>query len=583
MSGFESGLFTCIPFHRFIKLGKMDFIADTLRHHVELALFLTLALGFFFGRLKIGSFKLGPMLGCLFAGVIVGQIGIPVPSVVKLIFFDLFLFATGYKVGPQFFYGFRKGALPQLVLTVVICTSCLLVSYLTAKIMGYDVGTAAGLLAGAFSESTVIGTASDAIEKLNYPAAEQTRLINEIPVTYAITYLIGTLANVWFLSTGAPKLLRIDLKEEARKLSRMFSGGTDKSDLNSAYREWVLRAYTVSSGKWAGRSVAEIETSVPEARIIVERIRQNGFIQEPSPATVIHEGDTIVVAARQNVMLEKMPVIGQEVFDKQLMDFPLVNSMVVVANKDVSGKSLKDLAQSNGQGIILNKLIRSGNELPFEPQTIINNGDVLAITGRQVDVDRVSNSIGYVKETSFETDMIFVGIGIVLGGLLGLLSTNIGGIAITLSTSGGALVMGLVFGWLHSKTPKYGNIPEGALWVFDNLGLATFLAIVGLAAGKSFISDLQEMGPGILLSGLIVALLPHVIGLFFGRYILKMNPLILLGAQTGAGTTTTALKALQDAAESKVPALGYTVPYALGNILLTAWGPVIVSLMTLHH
>jgi len=561
----------------------MNVLADILRTHTELSLFLTLSLGFLIGRLKIGSFKLGPMLGCLFAGMIIGQLGIHIPSVVKLIFFDLFLFATGYKVGPQFFNGFKKGALPQLVLTVVICTSCLLISYLISEAMGYDTGTAAGLLAGAFSESTVIGTATDAIQKLNLPEKEETRLVNEIPVTYAITYLIGTVANVWFLSVGAPRLLRINLREEARKLAAIFSGGTDRVDINSAYKEWSLRAFQVSGDKWSGRSIAEIESSIPDARIIIERVRKNGLIQDPTPATIISEGDVVVLAARRSVMLEKLGGFGQEIFDRELMDFPLVNINIVVANKVASGRSLRDLALAYGSSFMLNKLIRSGHELPFEPETVVNNGDVLAVTGRQIDVDRACQAIGYAKETSFETDVIFVAIGIVLGGLLGLLSTSIGGIAITLSTSGGALVMGLIFGWLHSKTRRYGNIPEAALWVFDNLGLATFLGVVGIAAGKTFIPDLKEMGAGIIFSGLVVALLPHVIGLFFGRYILKMNPLILLGAQTGAGTTTTALKALQDAADSKIPALGYTVPYALGNILLTAWGPVIVSLMNLHH
>ena len=189
--------------------------------------------------------------------------------------------------------------------------------------------------------------------------------------------------------------------------------------------------------------------------------------------------------------------------------------------------------------------------------------------------------VGYVERLSPDTDMIFVGVGILLGGLIGLLSVTIAGISITLTTSGGALVMGLVFGWLHSKTPKFGRIPEPALWIFDKVGLTAFIGIIGLSAGPSFVSGLSQTGIGLLLAGIVVAITPHVIGLFVGHYILKINPVILLGAQSGAGTTTAGLKALQDAAESKLPVLGYTVPYALGNILLTAWGPVIVAIMGL--
>ncbi len=153
------------------------------------------------------------------------------------------------------------------------------------------------------------------------------------------------------------------------------------------------------------------------------------------------------------------------------------------------------------------------------------------------------------------------------------------GVSITITTSGGALVMGLFFGWLRSVRPTFGRIPDGALWVFDSVGLAAFIGIVGLGAGPSFVASIQKTGPSLIAAALLVSIVPHAVGLLFGRYVLKMNPVILLGAESGAGTTTAALRAIQDAAHSRLPVLGYTVPYAVGNILLTAWGPVIVALM----
>ena len=559
----------------------MDLIKSILQQHVELAVFATLALGFLIGRIRIGSFSVGPMLGCLFAGVIIGQLNIHPPAIVKVIFFDLFLFATGYKVGPQFFYGLKKDALPQLILTIVICVSCLITAFLVSKAMGYDVGTASGLLAGAFTESTVIGTASNAIQKLSIPDDQKDQLVNNIPIAYAVTYIVGTTALVWFLSTGIPKLIRIKLREEAEKLGKKFHSSQNfSSDLNSAYKEWKLRAFTVISDEWAGLTVRNFENKFPGDRIIVQRIRKAGRILEPEPGLKISKGDTVVVSARSNVMLDKLGNIGPEVIDKELLDFPIMNARVFISKRKIAGNTLSQLARDYGQGIMLNKIFRSGEELPFEPGTIVHAGDILSIQGRQDDVERVTNELGFGENNSSNTDIIFVAIGIVLGGLIGLLSTRIGGVAITLSTSGGALLMGLVFGWVHSRTPQYGKIPEAALWIFDTMGLATFLGIVGLSAGPTFISGLKHIGFGIIGAGLIVALVPHILGMLVGRFILKMNPLILLGAQSGAGTTTTALKAIQDAAGSKLPVLGYTIPYALGNILLTAWGPVIVSLMT---
>src|SRR3954469_15926927 len=184
----------------------MNFVFGSLRSHAELAIFLTLALGFVIGRISIGSFKLGNVVGTLLAGLLIGQLGIEVPAIVKTVFFDLFLFATGYKVGPQFIRGLGKSALPQVALALVVCVSCLLSTYVAAKIFGYDPGTAAGLMAGAFTDSAIIGTASDAINRLNLPADETKRLLNNVPMAYAVSYLVGTTGAVWFLTALAPKL-----------------------------------------------------------------------------------------------------------------------------------------------------------------------------------------------------------------------------------------------------------------------------------------------------------------------------------------------------------------------------------------
>lgn len=560
----------------------MVVFTQILRDHPEMAVFLTLALGFALGHVKIGSFKIGVVLGTLFAGVLIGQLDIQVPPIVKTIFFDFFLFSTGYKVGPQFFQGLKKDALPQLTLTAVICVSCLLTAFTISKIMGYDVGTAAGLLAGAFSESTLIGTASEAIHLLGIPEAEKARLVNNIPVAYAVTYLVGATSFVFFLTTISPKLLRINLIEERDKLSKLLKTKTEDEEVDqeSAYRRWIIRAYRVTSKKWIGLTVDEIEKLRPDLRITIQRIRHKGKLYEPKPETIVHENDVVVVMAQHGIILERLSDVGQEVLDEQLMDFPLSQKDIIVTEESVIGKSLREMASLYGHGLMLDALTREYQEIPFNKETILNRGDVLTVTGRKDDIDGVSKKIGYLDRQTPETDIVFVGLGIVIGGLLGLLSATVFGISISLTTSGGALVMGLIFGWLHSKKPVMGRIPVAALWIFDNVGLATFIGLVGLTAGPSFISGLKDLGFGVLLAGIVVAILPHIIGLFFGRYVLKMNPLILLGAQTGAGTSTIGLKALQDASESKLPVLGYTIPYALGNILLTAWGPVIVGMMT---
>jgi putative transport protein len=554
----------------------MGFVATSIRENPELAIFLTLALGFTIGRLRIGTFRLGNVVGTLLAGVLVGQLGVEVHPLVKVVFFDLFLFATGYKVGPQFFRGLGRNAVAQALLTVVLCVTSLLATLAAAGVMGYDSGTAAGLMAGAFTESTVIGTAGNTIARLDLPEAEKARLQNNIPVAYAVSYLVGTGFVVWFLSSLAPRLLRVDLKAESRKLeSESATRSASDTRGRAAYREWDVRTYRLPESM-AERTVADVERSFAPHRVYLGRIRRAGEILEAATATVLRRGDVAVIGARRHVLLGDGAPFGQEVEDRALLDFPLATLDVVLTRREYADRTIGEIAEEHGRGIVLEKLIREGEEVPFGPGTVLNRGDLLRIAGPQPDVERVGEALGYIERPSSETDVVFVGLGILVGGILGALTLHVGDLPLSLTASGGALIMGLVFGWLRAVRPTFGRIPEAALWVFDTVGLAVFIGVVGLGAGPTFVAGLRATGPSLLVVGFVVATIPHVVAVLFGRYVLKMNPVILLGACAGAGTVTAALRAVQDEAGSKLPVLGYTVPYAIGNILLTAWGPVIV-------
>jgi len=553
-------------------------LVAALRRNPELAVFLTLALGFLFGRLRIGTFKLGNVVGTLLAGVLIGQLAIKIHPLVEVVFFDLFLFATGYKVGPQFFRGLKKNAVPQVLLTVVLCVTSLVVTVAAAKVLGYDCGTAAGLMAGAFTESTVIGTAGDTIARLNLPDAEKQRLLNNIPVAYAVSYLVGTGFVVWFLSSLAPRLLGVELRAESKKLEdQMSAKPTEQSGQRSGYREWDMRAYYLADA-FETRRIADLEKSFAPERVFVERIRRDSKFVEAKPDTLLHAGDVVAIVARRRVFLSECFAIGVEIEDRELLEFPMTTADVVVTNRAVVDRTLAMLAEQYGRGVALEKVIRGAEEIPVTWETTVQRGDLLRIAGATQHVEHMGKILGYIERSSSETDVVFVGLGIFVGGLIGLLSVKVGGLPLSLTASGGALIMGLVFGWLRSVRPTFGRIPEPALWVFDTIGLAVFIGVVGLNAGPSFISGLRVTGPSLILVALLVAATPHVAAILFGRYVLNLNPVILLGASAGAGTSTASLRAIQDEAGSKLPALGYTVPYAVGNILLTAWGPVIVML-----
>jgi putative transport protein len=526
----------------------MAYFVSALRENPELAIFLTLAAGFVIGRIRFGTFSLGNVVGTLLAGVVIGQLDIQVNPLVKVVFFDLFLFATGYKVGPQFFRGLKKNAGPQVALTIVLCVTSLVTTVTAAKILGYDSGTAAGLMAGAFTESTVIGTAGQTIERLDLPAEEKQRQLNNIPVAYAVSYLVGTGFVVWFLSSLAPRLLKVDLKAESRKLEASMAGGKrPDADGRSAYREWDLRAFRIGDGTAAAnRSVAEFERSLAPERVFVERIRHGDAIVHATPEMVLRPGDVAVVGARRHVMVSSAASVGVEIEDRDLLDFPVVTMDVVLTAKSLADLTLSEVAALHGRGVILLKLIRGGEEIPFAPDTVLNRGDLLRVAGAKTDVERAGQALGYIERPSSETDVVFVGLGILAGGLIGALTLTIGTLPLSLTASGGALIMGLVFGWLRSVRPTFGRIPEPALWVFDTIGLAVFIGVVGLNAGPSFVAGLRQMGPSLLVVGFIVAVTPHVTALLFGQYVLKMNPVILFGACSGAGTVTAALRSIQD-------------------------------------
>jgi putative transport protein len=349
----------------------------------------------------------------------------------------------------------------------------------------------------------------------------------------------------------------------------------------SAARPFDVRAYCVTNQKLFNKTIAELEALPKDLRAFIVRVRSDGQIVEPNPELIIRENDVIAVIGRQELHTRRSDAIGSEVSDQELLDLPVESLDVVVANRAMDGKTLADLARLDvARGVFLSRLSRAGVDMPVAPGTTIDLGDVLRLVGTVPEVERAAEKLGYADRVTPATDMIFVGLGIFLGGLFGLLSVVVWGIPLTLTASGGALIMGLVFGWLRSIYPLFGRIPEPAIWIFDTLGLCVFISVVGISAGPSFVSGLQTTGTSLIFVGLLSALLPHTLAILFGHYVLKMNPLILLGACAGAGTITAALRAVQDEAKSNIPALGYTVPYAIGNILLTAWGPVLVAMMS---
>jgi len=563
-----------------------DWLAQTLRSYPEIAIFLSLGLGYYFGAFTFKGIGLGSVTATLFAAVIIGQLGITISAPLKATVFLMFLFAVGYGVGPQFVRGIAKDGVPQALFAVVQCVFCLVAIIVVAKVAGYDLGAAAGLYAGSQTISASMGLATDAINRLGLPADQARSMLDAMPVAYAVTYLFGTVGSAIVLAILGPALLRIDLVAACKDYeAKQGGGGKALGGAGSAWHRWEMRAFRVNKGgRTVGLRAVEAEALVPDARIFVERIRRsNGTIEDATADSVIREGDVLAVVGAREVLVKVIGEAAQEVDDPELLSVPVEGVDVYVTNKEVDGKTLAELARQPGaRSVFLQKITRGATAtlIPILPNTTIHRGDICTIVGRTQDTAVATKMLGVADRPTDVADVAFLGGAITIGALVGALVLKVGGVPLTLSTSGGALISGLVFGWLRSTRPFFGRIPSSTVWFMNSVGLNIFIAVVGISAGPGFVAGLKTLGISLFLWGIVATTVPLILGMYVGKYVFRFHDAILLGACSGARTTTASLGMICDFAHSQVPALGYTVTYAVGNTLLTIWGMVIIMLMS---
>ena len=560
-------------------VALVTWLANTLRAYPELAVFCALAAGFAAGGWKVAGFTLGNVTATLLAAVLIGQLGITVGGPIKSAFFLLFLFAVGYGVGPQFFRGLGKEGPRQIVFSLVVLALCLVVPVLCAMAAGLDVGYAAGLYAGSQTISAAIGVATDQIGRLGYPPEQAKAYADAVPIGYAVTYLFGTIGSAIVLAQLGPKLIGVDLRAACADYELKMGKGSAGLDPGSfsAYREIELRTYRVDAGSPLIGS--EARQLFPGTRVFIERVRRGERMIDAFGDTVLSPGDIIAVSGPRQSLVGEVEAYAPEVHDAELLNLPATVVDVFVTSRALSGRTLRELAEEPfARGVYLRKLTRQMMELPILPESEVLRGDILTLAGSVRHVNAAVAALGVADRTAESTDLMTAAGGILLGGLIGALSVNWRGVPIGLSTSGGVLLAGLVLGYLRTVRPTFGGIPTPALALMNTLGLNAFIAIVGINAGPGFVAGVQQVGLSLFLWGAIATAVPLVLAVLLGHYVFKFHPAILFGACAGVRTTTAALGMIQDAAKSKVPALGYGMPYAIGNTLLTIFGMAVVLL-----
>jgi putative transport protein len=562
-------------------MAAWEWLIGMLRTYPELAVFLALAFGFWLGPKKLAGFSLGAVTVTLLAGIAIGQFGIAVPGPIKSAFFLLFLFAVGFGVGPQFFAGLSKDGPRQIVFSLVVMAFCLGVPVICAQLAGLDLGYAAGLYAGSQTSSAAIGVATDQLNRLGLSPEQAKAYADVIPIGYAVTYIFGTIGSAILLATIGPKMLGIDLPKACADYERELGGGVEGLDPGAiaAYRDVELRAYRVDEKcGWAGKPASVL---LPGLRVFMERVRRGDAILDADADTVLQVGDVVAISGRRAFLVDDVETLVTEVDDRELLNMPAEVLEVFVTSKDINGKTVAQIgAMPDARGLYLSKIVRNLVEIPVLPGTEILRGDVLRIGGAKRHVEAAVKLLGYADRPVEATDLMTVAAGIVVGGLIGAVSLKIGGLPLSLSTSGGALLAGLFLGYYRTRKPTFGRIPGPALALMNTLGLNVFIAIVGINAGPGFVAGLQQVGISLFLWGMVATSVPLLVAILLGHYVFKFHPAILFGICAGVRTTTAALGMVQDAAKSKIPALGYGLPYAVGNTVLVIGGMIVVLLQS---
>ncbi|WP_439628834.1 aspartate-alanine antiporter [Shinella sp.] len=561
----------------------MNYLHAIFQQSPEIALFLALAGGYWIGKFQFGKFQLGGVAGSLLVAVVLSQVGVTIDNGIKTVLFALFIYAVGFESGPQFFRSLGRKSIREIVMAAVLALSGLATVVVLAKIFSLDKGLAAGIAAGGLTQSAIIGTASSAIGKLGLPADQTQTLQANVAIGYAVTYIFGSFGAIlvcvnilpWFMGRG----IRDDaVKAQAEMLAGAQVFGPGES---AALPDLVGRLFTVE--KAAGRTVADLEASATAAPIAVERIKRKGSIVGVDPGFVLERGDIVLVVGRRSGVVGLEAVVGPELQASDGMEMVLATRDVVVANAEFAGHTVSDIIEATRDlrhGVFVLSVKRGGTPLPLEAKTRIEAGDIVTVYGLQEDLQRIAKRVGPVLVPSDKTDFVFHGLGIVVGLLIGLLVVRIGSIPLTLGSGGGALLAGLAFGWYRSRNMTLGNMPTGASTLLRDLGLAGFVAVVGLQSGQQAVHTIIESGLSIFLIGVAVTIIPMLITMAVGRYVLHYdNVAVFAGSLSGSRSANPAFGEVLDKAGNSVPTTSFAITYALANVFLTLLGPLVVALV----
>jgi putative transport protein len=563
-------------------------IISICRAYPEILIFLAISIGYLVGKLKIAGVTIGATAGVLITALLLGQVDVTIPPILKNFAFALFIFCIGYRVGPDFFGAIKKDGIKYIFLSVTLCIVAVTLSVIIAKIFHFDPGTTAGLFGGALTQSAVLGVAIGAVQTLNVAPEIKTFYETNVVTAYAITYIFGTVGFIFFLKI-ALRVMKINFKREAQKLEETLekqaeqdigfvSSESTTSDLFASFNRLNARAYRVTQHNIIGKTISDLPALFGE-KIIVDRLQRDTLIFTPDGKTIIEANDVLAIIASRKALLNANDIIGKEIVDQDVLNSGSEVAEICILNAAVVGMTIDKLNNHLDYKCFVRRIMRQGNSLPMTKSTLIKKCDILQIETDKKDLAKIIKYLGFQEKPVGLVDMVMIGIGSVMGILFGMITVKVAGIPLSISSGVGVLLFGLLFGWARSYHPRFGQISTSAQWIFTDLGLNLFIICVGLTAAPKALHAILQ-GQGLLLFGLgtIITIVPVFVTLLVGKYLFKLTPILLFGAISGAKSNTASLNVLKEEAESFSPVLGYIVPYTISNIILTISGALIIYL-----
>jgi putative transport protein len=549
-----------------------------------LLLFLAVGLAVWVGRFSFKGYGLGMVAAAIIVGcglsVWASAYGtkLELNNFTKSMFYYLFMYGVGLRVGPSFINSLGGDGLKFSMLAVVSCVIGLLLVVGGAKFMDLPPGAAGGILAGSQTMSAAIGSAEQAIPEIALPPGTTPEAVSAmIALSYGITYIWGTVGII-LICKYLPRWWGIDAKAAAKKYEEEFGVNNVEGAGLSGFRPFGLRAYRLDNASTAGQSIEAFRRSHPEYRVI--NVVRNNEVLGADPSLMLKQGDIVALGGRIESLTDKMGLLGPEVADPKALNIPLDEAEVLVTNKAAVGRELVSFRDSPFAGQVqLVKFERSGLPFPVGLRTKLQRMDVLTVVGLKGAVQEVAELMGRVARPSTATDLLTLSAGMILGFLIGLIQFPAFGAKVGLGNAGGLLLSGVLVSSVVSRLRFFGNTPNAARNILEDLGLVVFVAIVGINAGNSLLTQLTgTIALKIFIVGFIACSIPPFIVWAIGYHFFKINPAVLMGGVAGARSHSGPCREAAVEIQSTVPWIGFPVAYAVSGVLLTIFGYIAMVL-----